>query len=331
MAYRQVGQLGFGDAAVSAARQGRTRDRLADIDALLDWRPIDAKLRTLHVARRGEPPYPPLVMFKILLLGVWYGLSDPETEEAVSDRLSFRRFAGLALEDATPDHSTIWRFRDRLAKNRLMEPLMEALSRQLDQRGLILRQGTLIDATIVQSAAKRPPHDKPKDGGKGRARTSPVDPEARFGTTNDQGRFDFGYKLHLAMDKGSGLVRGIEVTPANVQEINVAAELVQGDELAVYADRGYSAQWFRDFLNRAGIADGVLLRQTRTRPLTPEQAAHNHKLSRQRRPVEKIFGTLKRSYRLRRMRHFSMARNVVTLSLACFGYNLRRLQVLSAG
>lgn len=308
------------DAAASKVR-GSRRDRLGEISALLEWRGFERLLSGIHSSRRGELAYPPLSMFKVLLLQRWYDLSDPEMEEALADRLSFRSFAGFSLADATPDHSTIWRFREQLARRRLMEPLMAELMGQLDDRGAVLKQGTLIDATIVQAQARRPRMKEPK--------ISATDPDARFGANNERRRFQFGYKLHAAVDGGSGLVRAFRVTPANVQEIEVAIELVQGDEMAVYADRGYDAKRLHDHLAEAGIDDGVMRRGHRKRPLSPELIARNHMLSLHRRPVEKLFGTLKRSYRLARVPYFNLARNTVALAMACFAFNLRRFHALS--
>src|SRR3546814_8087483 len=105
MARKRMWQFGWGDLAVSQ-RSGGPRDKLSGIGKLIDWGPFEAMLSPIHASRRGEPSYPPLVMFKALLLQRWYQLSDPGLEEALCDRLSFRRFAGLALEDDTPDHST---------------------------------------------------------------------------------------------------------------------------------------------------------------------------------------------------------------------------------
>lgn len=321
MGHKRVGQLSWLDAAASGVR-GNRRDRLSEISELLDWRRFEDVLGGLYEARRGEPPYPPLVMFKVLLLQRWYGLSDPEMEDALADRLSFRRFAGLSLADATPDHSTIWRFREQLAKRRLMERLLAELLGQLDGRGVVLRQGTLIDASIVQAAARRPRMGEPK--------VSPADPDARFGANNERRRYEFGYKLHVAMDRRSDLVRAAVVTPANIQEIELATELVQGDELAVYADRGYDARRLHDHLAEAGIANGVMRRRHGKAPLSDEAVARNHKLSLRRRPVEKLFGTLKRSYRLARVPYFNQARNAVALLMAVFAYNLRRCHALTA-
>lgn len=320
MPRRRIGQLGWADAVVAERRPVR-RDRLSVVHGLLDWQPFEALLAGIHAAARGEAAYPPLMMFKLLLLQRWYDLSDPAMEEAVADRLSFRRFAGLALEDETPDHATIWRFRERLVKDNLIDPLMAELARQMDRKGVILKHGTLIDATMVTSAARRP---RVKE-----TPISPVDPEARFGANNESRRFEFGYKAHIAVDAGSNLVRGVRTTPANVQEIVEAPGLVQGDEAAVYADRGYDGDRLHRHLAERGIANGVMRRRRKGQPLEPAAVARNHQLSLMRRPVEAVFGTLKRLYRMGRMRYFTMARNHLAISLACFGYNLRRLHALT--
>lgn len=319
MARKCIGQLGWGDLAVSG-RPSRRRDRLGEIAGLIDWGPFEAALSPIYASRRGEPCYPPLAMFKVLLQR-WYQLSDPAMEEALFDRLSFRRFAGLALEDDTPDHSTIFRFREQLTRRELAAPLLAELHRQLDGRGLLLKQGTLIDATLVQSAARRPRMDED--------RQSPTDPDARFGANNERRRYSFGYKLHVAVDAGSGLVRDLRVTPANVQEVTQAAALIQGDERAVYGDRGYDAEALHRLLVERGIADGIMRRNHRNRKLAPAEVARNHALSRPRRAVEKLFGTLKRSYRLGRAPHFNLARNTTALALACFAFNLRRWQAIA--
>jgi IS5 family transposase len=320
MAQRRIGQLGWSDAFI-AKRRSERRNRLQDISGLLDWGAFEKLVGGIYSSRRGEAAYPALMMFQVLLLQRWYDLSDPEMEDALSDRLSFRLFCGLSIEDETPDHSTIWRFRERLTRRGLMVRLLSELSRQLDGGGFILKQGTLIDASIVESAARRP---RMREG-----KTSANDPDARFGTGNQRGGFSFGYKLHVAVDQGSGLVRAVAVTPANIQEVMLGPGLIQGDEAAVYADRGYDAARMRDRLDALGIGNGILRRGKKNKPITAEEKARNHALSLKRRPVEKLFGTLKRSYRMARMRYFNQARNATALCLACFAYNLRRLDRLA--
>ena len=322
MPRRRIGQLGFMDAAVSRRGNGGV-DTLAEIGRLVDWTAFERLLDRVHASAQGEAAYPPLAMFKVLLLQTWHGLSDPGIEAALSDRLSFMRFAGLSLEDRTPDHSTIWRFRQALAADGLIETLMAELGRQLDRAGVVLKAGTLIDASLVTSAARRPRMDE--DG------PSPVDPEAAFGATNDRGRFAFGYKVHVAVDQGSGLVGALVVTPANVQEVAVAPALLEAAAGTVYADRGYDSDGLRAQLAARGLDDGIMRRRRhRQATLPPELLARNHELSLVRRAVEGLFGTMKRSYGLGRMRWFTQARNRVALTLFAIGYNLRRWRTLAA-
>ena len=123
--------------------------RLEAISRAVDWEPFAQAVAGVYAAPEGRPSYPPLVLVKVLLLQQWYTLSDPQTEEALQDRISFRRFVGLGLADATPDYSTISRFRTALEAQELSQKLFEELQRQLEARGLLLKQGTLVDATLV--------------------------------------------------------------------------------------------------------------------------------------------------------------------------------------
>lgn len=322
MPRKQVGQLGFEDGLV-AQRRGRQRDDLGAISGLIDWAGIEAVLSpVISTARKGEPSWPALILFKALLLQRWHDLSDEALEAHLFDRLSFQRFCGLSLGDDVPDHSTIWRFREKLAGRGLIEPLFAELQRQLEGKGVLVKQGTLIDATLITAAARRPKMEEGK--------TSACDPDARFGINNERRRYEFGYKGHIAMDEGSALVRGQTLTPANLQEIEVATSLVQGDEAAVLADRGYDGARLRDHLAARGISNGVMQRGQRGKPLSPGEVARNHAIAPRRRKVEAVFGTLKRIYRMSRMRYFNLSRNALAFGLALFAYNLRRLDRITA-
>jgi transposase, IS5 family len=315
MGQRRIGQLGLMDAAVSR-RGGKRRDALDEINRLLDWSAFERLLAVIPVAAKGEPSFPPLMMFKVLLLQRWYGLSDPAMEAALFDRLSFQRFSGLSLEDETPDHSTIWRFRERLTKDGLIEGLFTELERQLDARGLLIKQGTLIDASMVTSAARRPRKEE--------GRTSQTDPDARFGADNDRHRFTFGYKVHVAVDQGSGLIRNGLLTSANIQDVTVAPALIPPEAGTVYADRGYHSKGLRAHLQARGFGDGVMRRGQKAKPLSPAEIERNHLLVPLRSPVEAVFGTLKRTYGFTRMRYFNAARNRIAYLLACIAFNLKR-------
>jgi IS5 family transposase len=277
--------MSFLDGAL-AKRRGQKPDALAEIDSLVDWAPFERLLGDIHNAAKGEAAYPPLLMFKVVLLQRWHNLTDPAMELALYDRISFLRFAGLSAEDETPDHATIWRFRQKLAEVGLMDRLFEELRRQLESRGMTIKQGTLIDASLVSSAARRPRMEEGK--------TSPTNPDARFGANNERGRFQFGYKMHVAVDQKTSLVRDWRLTSANVQEVVIAPEFLATAASTVYADRGYDTWAFREALRQAGLGDGVMRRARSHRPLSSEQIAHNHALSLARRTVEAVFGTLKR-------------------------------------
>lgn len=319
MPRRKVGQLDWLDGRV--AQRGNARaGGLDHLSRLIDWTAFERLLSGIHAARKGEASYPPLLMFKVLLLQRWHALSDPAMEDALADRLSFLSFVGLSLSDATPDHSTIWRFRQALGQAGLHERLLAELNRQLEGHAVVVRQGTLIDASIVTSAARRPRMREDK--------VSPADADARFGATNDRQRFAFGYKLHVAVDQGSGLVRGLQVTPANVQDVTVAPRLLEHAAGTVYGDRGFDSNPLRADLAAHELGDG-LMRRRRGRELGAAEVERNHRLSLARRPVEALFGTMKRSYRMARMRAFGLRRVTIDLTMFVIAFNLRRLVVLT--
>jgi transposase, IS5 family len=312
------GQLSLAEALVGR-RLGKNA-RLERIDDLVKWYRFEKLLSRLHTSPVGRPPYPPLAMFKALLLQQWYGLSDAELEEALIDRLSFRRFLGLGLEASIPDHTTLCRFRNDLAAAGLSERLFEEMNRQLDQLGLVLKQGTLIDATLVQAAVNP----------SGSA-DAPSDPDAAFARRNGQPGSTFGFKVHVAVDQGSNLVRSATMTPANIAETTVADGLVQGDERAVYADAAYDTKARRAKLRARGVKDRIMHRPNKHHPLLGRwKAKRNRLIAGIRGRVEGIFGVLKRSYSFRRARYVGLIKNQSHLHLLCIALNLRRAFVLAS-
>ena len=310
---RNPSQTGFADAFVV----GGSNTRLERIDALLDWSALETLLQIERSDGVGRPAYSTRTMLKVLLLQVWYGLSDPMMEEALGDRLSFRRFVGLGLDQAVPDHSTISRFRTALVQGNRWDALLAQVNAQLDTRGVILRQGTLIDATLIDAAAAEPP--KQKGGGR-----STVDPDAAW-TKRPNGQARFGYKLHMAVDRGSQLIRKVVLTPANIADISVGPQLVQGDEAAVWADKGYVGPTLRELFASHGIRNRVQRKASRARRLTRWEVVRNRLIGRVRGRIEGVFGALKRSYGLARMKYMGLARNALATSLAAIAWNLARV------
>jgi IS5 family transposase len=272
-------------------------------------------------SKQGRKGYPSLMMFKALLLQQWYGLSDPGLEEALLDRLSFRRFCGFSLEDATPDETTFVRFRAALAERGLAEKVFDEVARQLEKQGLILKTGTLIDASLVASSVAKP-------GGKAGA-GSALDLDARW--TKQYGRASFGYKAHIAVDQFSCLIRKAVLTPANIYESLVADTLIMGDEKAVYADKGYEHKDRRRRLKALGIKDRIMHRSHKNQDGLPHwQQVRNRLIIPLRSSVEKLFGTMKRSYGYNRVRYLGLQRNASHLHLLCIAMNMRRAEVLTS-
>ena len=323
--HRQLGTPSFADALLPE-QVGRNA-RLEQVDVVLDWDRLAEVVRDIYAAPEGRPSYPPLLMVKVLLLQHWYNASDPEIEAALWDRLSFRRFVGLGLQDPVPDHSTISRFRTALADRGLGECLFAEVTRQLDAAGWLVKAGTLLDATLVAAQARRPSMDEGPGAG------SATDPEASW--TRKGGRAHFGYKAHLGVDAESGLIRRAVLTPAHVNESEVADTLISGDERAVYADKAYESKARRARLRAQGINDRIMHRSHKhQRGLPYWQQRRNALIAPRRAPVEHVFGTLKRSYGYRTVRYLGLARNGVELWFKCLAYNLRRagrLQVLAHG
>ena len=315
---RELGQLSLADGLVDGGA-GRNR-QLERIAALVDWAAFERLLGEVYAAPVGRPSYGPVVLLRCLLLQQWYRLSDPGIEEALADRLSFRRFVGLALADPVPDHSTLSRFRSELSRRGLAEPLLAELNRQLDARGLMVKAGTLIDASLVEADCRRPRKGEPAEGRSDR--------DASWTAMKDEPLF--GYKMHLAVDQSSGLVRQAILAPAHVSDKTPFLALVQGDEQIVYADKGYDGWWYRQELNRRGIADGIMHSAARRVRLAAVDHARNRAIGRIRAPVERSFALLKRWYGYWRVRYRSLVRNALQLQLLALAINLRRALVLTA-
>lgn len=315
MVERVVGQLSLADGLMSPVT-----GMLVDLDAAVDWTPLRELLGKRGAAGPGNSSYPAEVLLRCLLLGVWHGLSDPALEGAIADRLSFRRFAGFSLQDRTPDHSTLWRFREELAHDGLIERIFTEIERQLQAKNLILKRGTLIDASLVAARAN-PPR---KARGRTDAPVAPsADPDARWGRKGKQSVF--GYKIHIGVDAAHTLIRRVDVTDASVTDTEPADKLICGDEKAVYGDQAYSTHARHARLSAAKIKDRLMRRPNKHHPeLPPRQRHRNRLIGKVRAAVERPFATFKEHYGLRRMRFYTLIRNRVQIVLACCSYNLRR-------
>ena len=256
-------------------------------------------------------------MLKALYLQAMYDLSDPGLEAALLDRVSFRRFCDWGLSEATPDETTLCRFRQAAAEIGVIERAFAAVNGQLEARGLILKRGTLMDATLVAARHNRP---KMKHGpGAGVAR----EPDANW--TRKNGKYHFGYKIHVGMDQGSGLVRSAVMTPAKTADIAMADRLIVGDEKAVYGDKAYSKKTLNRALKARGAKARIAYRRHKSEAVLDRwKKRRNDLIARIRAPVEGVFSQAKRFYGLGRARCHTLACNQGRALAALTIFNLKR-------
>jgi IS5 family transposase len=288
----------------AGSRGGATLDRLS---SLIDWQPVGALLSPLYPSSKGEPAWPPLAMFKALLLAVWHDLSDVKLAEALEDRGSFRRFCGFAAHEPTPERTAFVRFRRALIAQGLDRSLFEAVTRQLKKRAITIKTGTLVDATIIASASKD-------------------DDEARWVKHRGRGAVH-GFKAHVGADAYTALVEAVSVTPANVNDGREGPAALPDDPGDVFADSAYRGQHFTDAVRAKGgvprVAATAMWGRDEAETLA-RLAAWNGAIQRVRARVEKIFGTWKRCYGLRRMRWRGLARATAQVHFTATAYNLKR-------
>jgi len=323
MTTKPNGQFSFVEALLpqGLGRSGRL-DRLSSLVKWYRFEKILARLRP--PAGPGRPAYSSLVMFKALLLQSLYGLSDSELEEALADRLSFRRFVGLTLEETVPDHTTLNRYRNLLVEAGLLEKLFGELDHQLDKAGLILRRGTMLDATVIETAAAQPP------GGAAQEANETGDPDAGFTRRQGKPGSSYGYKAHVGVDQGSGLIRRVRTTAANVNDTVEADHLICGDEGAVLADAAYHTKARELSLKMRGIKPRLMRRANKHHPRLPARLKRfNRLIARQRFAVETTFATWKNRMRLRAIRYRGLAKAAGQVLIAAMAFNMRRWVTLT--
>jgi IS5 family transposase len=290
-------------------------DRLARADSLIDWeafRPIIAPMYRNKTPRGGRPNVDPVVMVKLLVIQQWYGLSDPELERQVDDRLSFQRFLGYP--EKAPDYSTVWQFRERLADTGKDREVWAELQRQLDGKGLIVKKGVVQDATFITSDPGHAKKDKPR-GEEAKTRRS------RDGTWAKKGvKSSFGYKLHAKADVDLGLIRDLETTTASVHDSQV--DLSRKGEV-VYRDKGYFGVEPRGY-------SATMRRGVRGHPLGIRDRLRNRRINRKRAPGERPFAVIKRVFNAGHVVVTTLPRVRVKMVFACLCFNLVQLGTLAA-
>jgi IS5 family transposase len=322
----------FVDLAIKKLKKPKTF--LDKIVKFVDWEPIkDVLLKKLKRKPDviGNPAYPPLSMFKILLLQRWYDLSDREMDDALTDRISFRRFVNFSFNYDTPNFTTICRFRNSLIKYSLDKKLFDLLNRQLQKHGLIIKKGAIIDASIITSS--RRPRKSITLVESTEEISDPLvkitysgDVEAKW--TVKAGKPYYGYKIHVGTDPNFGLILGGHTTPANFSDTKELMAVVNESKIAkgtlIFADKGYDSLKNRELLRGSDYKEAIMYKAHKNKPLTEMQRKINSKISSVRARIERTFGTLKRGYGFCRTRYLGCAKVNEQFLLSAIAFNLKK-------
>ena len=274
---------------------------LGEMDSVVPWARLEALIAPHYTKpRKGRPQMPLSVMLRIYFLQQWYGLSDPGAEEALYDMHSMCDFTGLDLaHDAIPDETTILNFRHLLEAHNLTEALFGAVSDYLEDRSLLMRGGTIMDATLIAASSSTK-----NEAGK-------RDPE--MSQTKKGNQWYFGMKAHIGVDAKSGLVHTAKTTTAKVHDARLTDDLIRPDDRAIFGDKGYVS----DKRKRAARADGVLWavkdKRKRARCLSSSQKKRNQKHGAVRAKVEHVFRVVKCQFGYRKARYRGLAKNAAQM------------------
>jgi IS5 family transposase len=302
-----MSQLSFGDAEYAGKRKQTRREIfLAEMEQVVPWASLLGLIEPFYPeAGRGRHPYPLAAMLRIHLMQNWFGLSDPAMEEALYEVASMRQFAGLSLNRSIPDETTILNFRHLLEANELAPEILGRINGYLARKGLLLKRGSMVDATIIAA----PSSTKNADGER--------DPEMH--QTKKGNQWHFGMKAHIGADVDSGLVHTVVTTPANEADVEVVDELLHGKEQVAYADAGYAGAQNR--VTREGLRWEIAVRRGRIKAMPEGRAkralekAERRKASIRAR-VEHPFRVIKRQFGYVKVRFKGLAKNtaqVITL------------------
>lgn len=319
-------QRTFASAAWADKKKITRRERfLAEMNAVIPWAALVALIEPHYPRpRRGRPPMPIETMLRIYFLQQWFDLSDPAAEDGLYDSESMRRFAGLELsDDAIPDETTILRFRHLLEEHRLTERLFDSVRGLLEEKGLLLKAGTIVDATILSAPSSTKNASRQRD---------PEMKQARKGKM-----WYFGMKVHAGTDR-RGLVHSLATTDAAQADITQLPRLLHGEESALYGDKAYWKEEDRELCEASGIRYRVNRRAAPHRPLSERWRQINRARSRVRARGEHAFHVVKRLWGFSKVRYRGLAKNttrvftafaLANLYLVRYQLGARRAQCLS--
>lgn len=350
------GQAGFWDLDERYERLSAVGDPLEKLNSIIPWpvfeTPLAKALKRSDGSKGGRPPFPSVLMFKILVLQALYNLSDDQAEFVIQDRLSFMRFLGLSLSQKVPDAKTIWLFRESLVRAGAIDNLFARFDKHLSRSGYLAKGGQIVDATIIQSPKQHNSQDEkdaikageiPQDWKDKPAKLAQKDRDARWTvkyskakrptetpTSTATHRHDiaipmFGYKNHAGIDRAHGFIRGWTVTSANAHDGAQLRNVVSKDNTAstVWADTAYRSKTNEEWLQDNGLKSDIHRKKPKGKPMPEAMSRANGRRSKVRSAVEHVFARQKDKMKLF-IRTIGIHRAKVKIGMANIAYNMLR-------
>jgi IS5 family transposase len=334
--------IGFFDEDFRFEKLTRLGDPLERLRQGIDFelfRPL--LLEKLHFLPKGEggrKPYDYVLMFKILILQRYYNLGDDQTEYQICDRLSFMRFLKLTIADDVPDSKTIWHFRERLVDLGLVDSLFDLFKRKLEELGLIIHEGKIVDASFVEVPKQRNSRDENKQIKDGETpgawkenenKLEQKDTDARW--TKKNGVSFYGYKNHVKCEQTNKFITGYMVTDASVHDSQPTPGLMNKEDEGqpLHVDSAYvGEELHRTLVEDKKVIPVIIEKGYRNNPLTDEQKATNKEKSKVRVRVEHIFGFIENSMNGSTIKTIGIKRATALIGLMNLTYNLfRKVQI----
>jgi len=279
----------------------------SQINTIIDWNTISKIIDATYSKGKsavGKPSYDGLLLFKMCLLQSWYGLSDYEVEDRINDSLSFSYFCGMTIEQVSPDHSTLSRFRTALTKTKTFERLFCSINSQLEAHNIIVKKGLIVDASVIDTPLRPKGKTNHKVTEDRSEETVEVTKDYAASVDKDgtwlkkRGKYHFGYKKHHVTDD-EGLVLGVLTTTASKNEIANLEEVLDTvnvelpKDIPLKADKGYQSKKNTALLKQRNLKNHILKRAVRNKPLTKWESRFNKLISKTRFKVERTFGGIK--------------------------------------
>jgi IS5 family transposase len=352
MGYKKWGkEISFADLAVSKSLEhNRSLQMMMSIEKVVKWRDVEALLLEHYETgtnKEGADAYAALMLLKALLLQKWFRIpSDPELENQINDRISFKKFLGLPLDRPSPDHSTFSRFRSRLSEEAMRE-LNSLVLQEFAKRGLSINEGIAVDARLVKSASRpvskeglkelKEKRESPEGNVDKNGNTLKFSRDVESDWTVKNETPHYGLKEHASVDVKSGFVLAVTMTPASVHDshylpyLTLASCHTEKAIKKVYADKGYHGEPNRMFLHLNEIEDGIMRKDTTRAKITKIEVKRNNKISKKRYIVEQYFGLSYLYNGAYRARFTAMIKNTWDAMCRQMAFNLFRGSRLIVG